>query len=111
MTILIPEYLLSLLAIACVNVAMIFYLRERKKLHARALVLAVALFTIIILPLELLFFNEKVWTFGKEYVTPWWFLGLPLEEYLFYVIMVPFMMLMLKVVETFWTERSRAKDR
>lgn len=103
----IPEYLFTLIAIAGVNVLMVLHLRERKKLNIKAFVLTVLLFTVVTLPLELIFFNEKVWIFGKDYMTSWWFLGLPLEEYLFYPIMVPFIILIFKVVETFWEKNKK----
>lgn len=108
MTLSIPEYLITLMAIAGVDVLMFLYLWERRKLNVKALILAVTLFAVVTLPLELLFFNGKVWIFGEEYMTHWWFLGLPFEEYLFYPIMVPFIMLILKVVETGLTRKPES---
>lgn len=55
---------------------------------------------------EIFFFNNAIWSFGEEYMVGWWLWGMPFEEYLFYVVMIPFFMLLPDIIQTMFKDTN-----
>lgn len=94
-----PIFFFFLILGAVITVMMGVYAHRRVQIHFKSIAIATAAFFVYGLPLELLFFNNKVWTFGHEYSLGLWLYGMPIEEYLFYLIMIPYFMILPRFFE------------
>lgn len=97
-------YLRILLSVGVLpGIVFAYVLEQANELPVTSLLVATGLFALIIIPIEIFMVYKGTWRFSKNpklcSSVHWW--GLPLEEYLFYVTMIPTIMLLMLFVMHF----------
>ncbi len=81
------------------GILLFFYLNNNKALDVKSLIISTIIFAIVIIPADLYMAYRGVWIFGIEHTFGLFFLGMPLEEYLFYFTAIPTIMMFLQFVQ------------
>ncbi|PIR52850.1 hypothetical protein COU76_04365 [Candidatus Peregrinibacteria bacterium CG10_big_fil_rev_8_21_14_0_10_49_10] len=102
-------YLSTILFFFALDAVLICLLRFYKKFSPVPLVLATVLFGCLAIPIDIFFTWYGVWTFGTERALGIWFFGLPLEEYLFYISVPPFVVLLSQYIQMLCAQKHLAK--
>tara|TARA_Y100000310_G_C20421583_1_gene686926 strand:- start:203 stop:505 length:303 start_codon:yes stop_codon:yes gene_type:complete len=74
------------------------YLWKKKAFETKPLILSTLIFAIFAIPLDIYATSKGVWSFGEDHVLGFWLFGLPLEEYLFYITVIPLVFLIFKLI-------------
>jgi len=91
-------YLVTLICFLLLNIFCISYLWKEKSFSMKKLIIATITFSIWAIPLDIYLSSNGVWRFGNSIFNIMWF-GMPIEEYLFYFTVIPFIFLYFKIID------------